>query len=59
MSIDRACVWREEMKAALSAGYDPADIKRQQKHEDKAERTTFRQLAQEWMIAKRPGAIRA
>lgn len=55
MSIDRARVWREEMKAVLSAGKDPADIKRQKKHEDQAERTTFRQLAQEWMIAKRPG----
>ena len=55
MSIDRARVWREEMKAALSAGNDPADIKRQLKYEDQAERTTFRQLAHEWMIAKRPG----
>lgn len=55
MSIDRARVWREEMKAVLSAGNDPADIKRQRKYEDQAERTTFRQLAQEWMLAKRPG----
>lgn len=55
MSIDRARVWREEMKAVLSAGNDPADIKRQLKFEDQAERTTFRQLAHEWMIAKRPG----
>ncbi|WP_232313816.1 Arm DNA-binding domain-containing protein [Sphingobium sp. TCM1] len=36
MSIDRARVWREEMKAVLSAGKDPADIKRQKKHEDQA-----------------------
>jgi hypothetical protein len=55
MSIDRARVWREEMKAVLSAGNYPADIKRQKKHEYQAERTTFRQLAQEWMIAKRLG----
>lgn len=55
MSIDRARVWREEMKAVLANGNDPANIKRQQRYEDQAERTTFRQLAQEWMMAKRPG----
>lgn len=55
MSIDRARVWREEMKAALSTGHDPAQIKRQQRHEDRSARTTCRQLAQQWMIAKRPG----
>jgi hypothetical protein len=55
MSIDRARVWREEMKAVLASGKGPSDVRRHQKYEQQAERTTFQQLAEEWMAVKRPG----
>ncbi|UXC93015.1 MULTISPECIES: phage integrase central domain-containing protein [Sphingobium] len=55
VSIDRARVWREEMKALLAEGKDPAHIRLLQKYEIKAENTTFQQLAEEWLAVKREG----
>ncbi|PJG45869.1 hypothetical protein CAF53_16590 [Sphingobium sp. LB126] len=55
VSIDRARVWREEMKAHLAEGKDPAHIRLLQKYEIKAENTTFQQLAEEWLAVKREG----
>jgi len=54
VSLHRARVWREEMKALLASGVDPADHKKEAKFQAKADKVTFEMLAREWLEARRP-----
>ena len=47
VSIDRARVWREEMKALLAEGTHLPHLRQLQKYEVKVEATTFEQLVEE------------
>ncbi|CAN5188830.1 tyrosine-type recombinase/integrase [soil metagenome] len=54
VSLHRARVWREEMKALIAAGVDPIDQKKEAKFQAVADKITFEMLAREWIEARRP-----
>lgn len=54
VSLHRARVWREEMKALLASGVDPTDHKKEAKFQAVADKVTFEMLAREWIEARRP-----
>jgi integrase len=54
VSLHRARVWREEMKALLAAGIDPIAHKKEAKFQAVADKVTFAMLAREWIEARRP-----
>ncbi|WP_313335250.1 phage integrase central domain-containing protein [Sphingobium yanoikuyae] len=53
VSLHRARVWREEMKALLSAGVDPIASKREAQFQANADKVTFEMLARDWIEARR------
>lgn len=54
VSLHRARLWCEEMRALLKAGVDPAEKRKEDAFQAKADKITFEDLALEWLEARRP-----
>lgn len=54
VSLHRARLWCEEMRALLKTGVDPAEKRKEDAFQAKADKITFEDLALEWLEARRP-----